>query len=60
MEAGFPNTSQISGHSVRREFDTEVARLGAFVPAIQKHGGWRSTKTVIEYTEAKDSFWIAL
>ncbi len=55
-EVSLPNASQISSHSVRRGFATEAARLGASMPAIQKHGRWRSTKTVIEYIEAGRQF----
>ena len=40
--------SQVSAHSLRRGFATEAARLGASMPAIQKHGRWKSTKTVFE------------
>ena len=43
-------------HSLRRGFSTESARLGASMPAIQRHGRWRSTKTVVEYIEAGRQF----
>ena len=47
---------QVSSHSLRRGFATEAARLGASMPAIQRHGRWRLTKTVIEYIEAGRQF----
>ena len=37
-------------------FATEAARLGAAMPAIQRHGRWRSTKIVLEYIEAGRQF----
>lgn len=55
-EVGLPNPEGYSSHSLRRGFATESARLGASMPAIQKHGRWRSTKTVIEYIEAGRQF----
>ena len=42
--------------SLRHGFATEAARLGASMPAIQKHGRWKSTKTVFEYIEAGRRF----
>lgn len=56
LAAGLPNAEQISSHSLRRGFATEAARLGASMPAIQRHGRWRSTKTVVEYIEAGRQF----
>lgn len=56
FEAGIPNSDQMSAHSLRRGFATEFARLGASMPAIQRHGRWRSTKTVVEYIEAGRQF----
>jgi len=50
------NAEQVSSHSLRRGFATEAARLGASMPAIQRHGRWRSTKTVLEYIEAGRQF----
>jgi len=55
-EVGLPNADLYSSHSMRRGFATESARLGASMPAIQRHGRWRSTKTVIEYIEAGRQF----
>jgi integrase len=55
-EVGLPNAEGYSSHSLRRGFATESARLGASMPAIQRHGRWRSTKTVIEYIEAGRQF----
>lgn len=46
----------ISAHSLRRGFATEAARLGASMPSIQRHGRWKSTKTVLEYIEAGRQF----
>lgn len=54
--ARIPNHECISAHSLRRGFATESARLGASMPAIQKHGRWKSTKTVYEYIEAGRQF----
>ena len=31
-------------------------RLGVTLPAIKRHGRWRSTKTVLEYIEAGRQF----
>lgn len=56
QQAGCTHAAQVSSHSLRRGFATEAARLGASMPAIQHHGRWRSTKTVIEYIEAGRSF----
>lgn len=53
---GLPNAEQYSAHSLRRGFATEAARLGASMPSIQKHGRWRSTRTVVEYVEAGRRF----
>ena len=53
---GFPNAEQYSAHSLRRGFATEAARLGASMPSIQKHGRWKSTRTVVEYVEAGRRF----
>ena len=55
-DAMFANADQVSAHSLRRGFATEAARLGASMPAIQKHGRWKSTKTVFEYIEAGRQF----
>ncbi|MCW5590075.1 MAG: tyrosine-type recombinase/integrase [Legionellales bacterium] len=55
-EAGIFNWEDISSHSLRRGFATEAARLGASLPAIQKHGRWRTTRTVVEYVEAGRQF----
>jgi len=54
--ANIPNAEQYSAHSLRRGFATEAARLGASMPSIQRHGRWKSTKTVIEYIEAGRQF----
>ena len=54
--AGLPNAEQVTSHSLRRGFATEAARLGASMPAIQRHGRRRSTKTVLEYIEAGRQF----
>ena len=54
--AGLQNADQVTAHSLRRGFATESARLGASMPAIQRHGRWRSTKTVVEYIEAGRQF----
>ena len=50
--AGLQNANRITAHALRRGFATESARCGASMPAIQRHGRWRSTKTVVEYIEA--------
>ena len=55
-EAGCPRADEMSAHSLRRGFATEVARKGASMPAIQKHGRWKSTQTVLEYIEAGREF----
>jgi site-specific recombinase XerD len=55
-DAGLTNAAQMSAHSLRRGFATESARLGASMPSIQRHGRWRSTKTVVEYIEAGRQF----
>lgn len=55
-DAGVINWELISSHSLRRGFATEAARLGASLPAIQKHGRWRTTRTVVEYVEAGRQF----
>jgi integrase len=54
--AGLPNPEGFSTHSLRRGFATEASRLGASMPAIQRHGRWRSTQTVLEYIEAGRQF----
>lgn len=54
--AGLPINLAVSSHSLRRGFATEAARLGASLPAIQRHGRWRTTKTVVEYIEAGRQF----
>ena len=54
--AGLPNPDQYSSHSLRRGFATEASRLGAPMPAIQRHGRWLCTKTVLEYIEAGREF----
>jgi hypothetical protein len=51
-----PNAEQYSAHSLRRGFVTEAARLGASMPAIQRHGRWKSTRKVVEYIEAGRQF----
>ncbi len=53
---GLPHADHMSSHSLRRGFATESARLGASLPAIQRHGRWRCTKTVLEYIEAGREF----
>ena len=55
-EAKLTNADQISSHSLRRGFATEAARLGAPMAAIQRHGRWRCTRTVLEYIEAGRQF----
>lgn len=55
-DAGLPNAQLYSAHSLRRGFATEAARLGASMPAIQRHGRWRTTRTVVEYIEAGRQF----
>ena len=56
FDAGLVNAENMSAHSLRRGFVTEAARLGASMPAIQRHGRWKSTKTVFEYIEAGRQF----
>lgn len=55
-KAGLPNAKQYSAHSLRRGFATEAARLGASMPSIQRHGRWKTTRTVVEYIEAGRQF----
>ena len=55
-EAGLLNWQEISGHSLRRGFATESARRNATLPEIQRHGRWKSTKTVLEYIEVERQF----
>ena len=55
-EARLINWQKMSSHSLRRGFATEAARKGASMPAIQRHGRWRSVKTVVEYIEAGRQF----
>ena len=55
-KVGLTNADQMSSHSLRRGFATESARLGASMPSIQRHGRWRSTRTVVEYIEAGRQF----
>lgn len=55
-DAKLPNSELYSCHSLRRGFATEAARLGASMPAIQRHGRWKSVRTVIEYIEAGRQF----
>ena len=50
--ASCDRAEDMSAHSLRRDFATESARLGASLLAIQKHGRWRCTRTVLEYIEA--------
>ena len=56
QEVGLFSPELYSAHSLRRGFATESARLGASMPAIQKHGRWKTTKTVVEYVEAGRQF----
>ncbi len=53
---GLENPAGYSAHSLRRGFATESARRGASMPAIQKHGRWKTTSTVVEYVEAGRAF----
>jgi len=55
-QSGIPGSEQYSSHSLRRGFATEASRLGASMPAIKRHGRWRSTKTVLEYIDAGRQF----
>jgi len=55
-DAGLAGAQQMSAHSLRRGFATESARHGASMPAIQRHGRWKSTQTVLEYIEAGREF----
>ncbi len=54
--AGLPYADSVSAHSLRRGFATEAAKLGASLPAIQRHGRWRTTQMVVEYIEAGRQF----
>jgi len=54
--AGILNPEAYSAHSLRRGFATEAAKMGASMPSIQKHGRWKTTKTVVEYVEAGRQF----
>lgn len=54
--AGLTYSSQMSAHSLRRGFATEAARLGATMPAIQRHGRWKSIKTVSQYIDLGRQF----
>ena len=56
QQAKLINWQKMSSHSLRRGFATEAARKGASMPAIQRHGRWRSVKTVVEYIEAGRQF----
>lgn len=56
QEVKRPHANQYSAHSLRRGFATESARLGTSMPAIQRHGRWRSTKTVVKYIEVERQF----
>jgi hypothetical protein len=49
-------TNFCSGSRLKREFATESARNGASMPAIQRHGRWKSMQTVLEYIEAGREF----
>lgn len=55
-ETGILTWDEMSSHSLQRGFATEAARLGASMPAIQRHGRWRSVKMVVEYIEAGRQF----
>ena len=55
-DVGLLNPELYSAHSLRRGFATESARKGASMPSIQKHGRWKTTKTVVEYVEAGRAF----
>ncbi len=55
-EVGLLNPNLYSAHSLIRGFATESARKGASMPSIQKHGRWKTTKTVVEYVEAGRQF----
>ena len=54
--AGLVYAAEVTAHSLRRGFATESSRLGSGMPAIKRHGRWRSTKTVVEYIEAGRKF----
>lgn len=55
-KSGILNSDMYSAHSLRRGFATEAAKMGASMPSIQKHGRWKTTKTVVEYVEAGRQF----
>jgi integrase len=55
-EAGCSRADEMSAHSLRRGFATETARMGASMASIKKHGGWKTTKTVLEYIEEGREF----
>ena len=55
-KVGLTNANQMSRHSLRCGFATESTRLCASMPSIQRHGRWRSTRTVVEYIEAGRQF----
>lgn len=55
-DAGLLDPEAYSSHSLRRGFATEASRLGAPMPAIQRHGRWKSINTVLSYIDAGRSF----
>ena len=48
-DAMIMNTDQVSAHSSKYGYATEAVRLSASIPAIQKYGSWKPTKTIHEY-----------
>jgi len=63
--AGLPNAALISSHSLRRGFATEASRLGASMPAIQRHGDgaqlrryWNTSKRGASLVIARSTFYL--
>ena len=54
--AALPNADTYSSHSLRGGFATQARREGADVISIMRQGRWKSTKTVMGYIEAGETF----
>ncbi len=56
VEAGLPDATKLSSHSLRRGLATSAYRAGAEFRAIKRQGGWRHDATVQEYIEEAGIF----
>jgi site-specific recombinase XerD len=50
------NPSQVSGHSLRRGFGTQMGRNGEPMHILMRHGRWRTEAVAREYIDAGSQF----